>query len=80
MAKRGMDENQQPTAQQALEKLSPGTRGGEREMKVKRFIGLVQVNHLLLQQLIQIPNFVTPSTTKQTISKLWRSKTCGDFP
>ena len=35
MAKRGMDENQQPTAQQAFEKLSPGTRGGERRDEVR---------------------------------------------
>ena len=30
MAKRVMDKNQQPTARQALEKLSPSTRGGQR--------------------------------------------------
>ena len=49
MAKALMDENQQPSDQQELKKLFPSTRGGERS-----FIGLVQVNHLLLQQLIQI--------------------------
>ena len=54
MVKGLMDENQQPSVQQELEKCSPVqvVEGGE--TKAESFIGLVQVNHLLLQQLIQI--------------------------
>ena len=37
-----------------LERLFPSTRDERVEMKAESFIGLVQVNHLLLQQLIQI--------------------------
>ena len=55
MAKGLMDENQQPSVQRDLERLFPSTRGGGRgsQRRGESFIGLVQVNHLLLQQLIQ---------------------------
>ena len=48
MAKGLMDENQ------FNNRLFPNTRGRGREAKAESFIGLVLVNHLLLQQLIQI--------------------------
>ena len=48
MAKRLVDENQQRFVQQELEEVKGG------KVKVESFIGLVQVNHLLLKQLIQI--------------------------
>ena len=51
MAKELMDENQQPCIQQEL---FLSTRGGGGKVKAENFIGLVQVNHLLLQQLMQI--------------------------
>ena len=54
MAKGLIGENQQPSVQKELEKLFLSRTGRGREMKVESFIGLVQVNHLLLQQLIQI--------------------------
>ena len=50
-----MDEKQEPSIQQELEGLFPSTRGAERgEVKVESIIGLVQVNNLFLQQLIQV--------------------------
>ena len=45
--------NQQPSVQLELERLLPDTRGGGK-LKAESFRGLVQVNHLLPQQLIQI--------------------------
>ena len=54
MAKGLMDKDQQPSVQQELEKLFPSTKVEEGEMEAESFIGFVQVNHLLLQQLIQI--------------------------
>ena len=88
-----MDENQQSSVQQEFIRLFPSTREGG-EVKAERFIELVQVNQMLLQQLIQqIPQNEqpqngpqskqlitkrTPSTTKQTIIEIWESKTCGD--
>ena len=51
MARGLMDGNQQPSVQHELERLFPSTR---REVKPESFIGLVLMNHLLLQQLIQI--------------------------
>ena len=54
-----MGKNRYPSVQQELERLSPSTRGGGRGgggggVKAESFKKLVQVNHLLLQQLIQI--------------------------
>ena len=55
MAKEVMDENQQPSAQQYLEKLFPSTRGrGRVDENIELYTEWVQVNHLLLEQLIQI--------------------------
>ena len=54
MAKGLMDKKQQPSVQQELERLLPSIRGERVEVKAGIFIGLVQVNHLLLKQLIQI--------------------------
>ena len=49
-----MDENQQPSIQAELERLFPCTIAGRGEVKAESSIGLMQVNYLLLQQLIQI--------------------------
>ena len=53
-----MGKNRYPSVQQELERLSPSARGGGRGggggVKAESFKKLVQVNHLLLQQLIQI--------------------------
>ena len=40
-------------------------------MKAETFIGLVQVNHLFLQQLNI--SFATLSTTKQTAAEIWHA-------
>ena len=49
-----MDENQQPSVQQKLERLSHSIRMEGGEVKAESYIRLGQVSHLLLQQLIQI--------------------------
>ena len=48
IAKGLMDETQQPSVQKELAEMEG------REVKVECFIGLVEVNHVLLQQLMQI--------------------------
>ena len=53
IAKRLMDENQQPSVRQELGRLFPSIRMEGGEVKVVSFLGLVLVNHLL-QQLIHI--------------------------
>ena len=60
MAKELIDENQQPYVQEELERFFPVQEVEGEEMKLESFIGLVQVNHLLLQQLIQILVLYTP--------------------
>ena len=54
MAKELMDENQQPSVNKSQKYCFPVQEVEEREMKAESFIGLVKVNHLLLQQLIKI--------------------------
>ena len=49
-----MDEKQEPSVQQELERLFPSTGAERGEVKVESIIGLVQVNNLFLQQLIQV--------------------------
>ena len=69
MAKGLMDENQQPSVQQELERLFPSTRGG----------GRVGVGESSASTTIDTnTSFATPSTTKLTIAETWGSKTCGD--
>ena len=80
MAKGLMDENQQPSVQREhgdiIQKDCSLVQEVERgEVKADSFIGLVQVNHLLLQQLIQIL-VLQHRLPQQTIAEI--SKTCDD--
>ena len=55
MAKELMDENQQPSVNKSQKYCFPVQEvEGRREMKAESFIGLVQLNRLLLPQLIKI--------------------------
>ena len=74
-----MDENQKPSVQQELERLFSLVQELEgREVKAESFIGLVQVNHLLLQQLIQILVLQHHLPQNGRLEKYGDQKLCGE--
>ena len=79
MAKGLMDENQQTSVQQELEKLLPSTRGEGRGSKSRELHRVGAGESLASTATDTNTSFATPSTTKWTISEIWESKTCGDL-
>ena len=73
MAKGLMDENQQPSVQQELERLFPSTRGDSREL---HRVGAGESSGSTITD--TNTSFATQSTTKRMIAEIWGSKTCGD--
>ena len=78
MAKGFLDENQQLFVQQELERLFSSTWGGGRggESRDLHRVGADKSSASTTTD--TNTSFATPSTTKQTISEIWGSKTCGD--
>ena len=78
MAKGLMDENQQPSVQQELERLFPSTKGRRRgdENRELHKVGAGESSASTTTD--TNTSFATPSTTHQTIAEIWGSKACGD--
>ena len=72
MAKRLVDENQQRSVQQELE------RGEGRKGESREFHRVSTGESSASKTTDTNTSFATPSTTKQSIAETWRSKTCGD--
>ena len=78
MAKGLMDENQQPSVQQELERLFPGRKGGRRGGEIRELHGVGAEESSASTTTDTNTSFTTPSTTKRTIAeileikKLWR--------
>ena len=74
MAKKLMNENQQPSVQQELEKLFHSTRGGGRvdESRELRRVGTGESS--TSTTIDTNASFATPSTTKLTIVEIWDQK------
>ena len=71
MAKGLMDEKQQPSVQQELEKLFSGTRGGGRAGE-SRDLHRVVVDESSASTTSDIStSFATSSTTKWTVAEMW---------
>ena len=78
MAKTLMDENQQPSVQQDLEKLFPSTKGRWRrdESRELHRIGAGESSASTITD--TNTSFATRSTTKRTFAEIWGLKTCGN--
>ena len=76
MVKGLMDENQQPSVQQELERLFPNTRDGGRGGE-SRELPKVGADESSASTTTDTNNsFPTPSTTKRTSAEIWGSKAC----
>ena len=78
MVKGLMDENQQPSVQQELEKLFPSTSGWGRGDKSRELHRVGASESSASTTTDTNTSFATPSTTKRTIGEIWGSKTCRD--
>ena len=79
IAKGLMNGNQQPSAQQELERLFPSTRGRRRggESRELHRVGASEPSASTTTDTNTI--LVTQSTTKWKIAEIWRAKSCEDF-
>ena len=73
-----MVENPQPSVEQGLGRLFHSTRGVGRggESKELRRVGAGESSASITTD--TNTSFATPSTTKQTVGEIWKSKSCGD--
>ena len=78
MAKGIIDENQQPSVQQELERLFPSTGGRAREDESRELNRVGSGESSTSTTTDTDTSFATRSNTKQMIAKIWESKTCGD--
>ena len=78
MAKGLMEENQQPSVHQKIERLSPSTSDGGREDESREFHRLGAGESSASTTTDTNTSSATPSTTNWTIAEIWGSKTCGD--
>ena len=74
MAKELMDENQQPSVQQKLERLSPSTRDGERGGESRELYRVGAGESSASTTTDTNTRSAKPSTTKRTIAEIWGSK------
>ena len=74
-----IDENQQPSVQQELERLFSSTRGEGRRVESREFHRVSAGESSASTTTDSNISFTTPSTTKQTVAEIWGSKTCGDY-
>ena len=72
-----MDEKQQSSVQQELERLFPSQRGGGMggERRELHMVGAFESSASATTD--TNTSFATPSTAKWTIAEIWGSKTCG---
>ena len=73
-----MDENQQLSVQQNLERLLPSMRGQGRRRKHRKLHRVGAYESPASTTTHTNPSFATPSNTKWTIAEIWGSKTCED--
>ena len=76
MAKGMMDENQQLSVQQDLEKLLPSIRGGGRGEERRELYRVGAGESPASTTTDTNTSFPTPSTTKQTVAEIWGLKSC----
>ena len=77
MAKGLMDENQQPSVQESLERMFHSTRDEERWDESRELHRAGAGEWPASTTTDTDTSFATPSTAKRTITKIWWSKTCG---
>ena len=73
-----MDENQQPSVQQKLERLSHSIRDGGRGGKSRELYKVGASESFASTTTDTNTRFATLCTTKRTIAETWGSKTSGD--
>ena len=73
-----IDENQQPSVQQELEKLFSSTRGGGRGAESRELHRVGADESSASTTTDTNISSATPFTAKRTIVEIWASKTCGD--
>ena len=78
MATRLMNENQQISAQQELERLFASIRGGGRGGESRELHKVVVGESSASTTTDTNTSFAIPFTTKRTITEIWGSKTYGD--
>ena len=80
MAKWLMDEKQQPSATQQLERLLPSIRGGGRRCESIELLRVGAGRSSASATDTNNISFATRSTTKRMIEKIWRSKATSKKP
>ena len=78
MAKGLIDENQQPSVQQELDRLFSSTRGGGRVVENRELHRVGAGESSASTTTDTNVSFATPFITKRTIAEIWGSKTYGD--
>ena len=78
MAKGMMDENQQPSVHQKIERLSPSTSDGGRGDKSRELHRVGAGESSASTTTDTNTSSAAPSITNRTIAEIWGSKTCGD--
>ena len=78
MAKGLMNGNQQPSAQQELERLFLSTRGRGRGGESRELHRVCAGESSASTTTVTNTSFATPSPTKRTIAEIWGSNVCGD--
>ena len=73
-----MDENQQPSVQQQIERQFPNTRDGGRGDESREVHRVGADESSASTTAVTNNSFPTPSTTKRKIAEIWGSKACGD--
>ena len=66
-----MDENQQPSTQQELERLFPSARDGGRGGEIRECHRVGEGESSAANTTDTNTSFATPSTTKRTIAEIW---------
>ena len=78
MTKGLMDENQQPSVQQELERLFPNKRGERRGGETSELHRVDEGESSASTATDTSTSFATLFTTKWTIAEIWRPNTCRD--